>query len=332
MINLGVLLPHTRLYGGVKRFIELGRHFQDMGHQFTVYSPQGDSPDWIRTAIRMASFAALENDHNDMLFFTDRKQKDMMLKSHAKYKVFYHVSRRHKARKIVKDGRFHVFACSTNIYRYDKFWFGVKPFLAAGGIDSTLLYPRKTMEKKDGGPFNILVYGRITEHHKGTELVVKACERLYDKYPFIKLLLFDTPVNQAMRDAINGFSTTVPYEFILNHPVEKNAELYHRADIFVAAEKQTGWANTVAEAMASGIPVVATRSGTLDIIIDHETGIFARRNIRSLCRAMEKLINSPELRQKLSANARSHIEKYDWRILAERIIDWYKKQEALNNL
>jgi glycosyltransferase involved in cell wall biosynthesis len=95
----------------------------------------------------------------------------------------------------------------------------------------------------------------------------------------------------------------------------------------VAAEKQTGWANTVAEAMASGIPVVSTRSGTLDLIIDKETGIFVNRNIRSISRGIEKLINSYELRLHLAVNAREHVKQFDWQILATKIIKWYQEQE-----
>ena len=36
-MHLGVILPHTKLYGGVKRFLELGNIFIELGHTFTVY-------------------------------------------------------------------------------------------------------------------------------------------------------------------------------------------------------------------------------------------------------------------------------------------------------
>ena len=38
-MNLGVLLPHTKLYGGVKRFLELGNIFVTKGHRFIVFTP-----------------------------------------------------------------------------------------------------------------------------------------------------------------------------------------------------------------------------------------------------------------------------------------------------
>ncbi|RPJ49591.1 MAG: glycosyltransferase [Acidobacteria bacterium] len=187
---------------------------------------------------------------------------------------------------------------------------------------------RERREERGERGVTIMIYGRLSEKVKGTQLAVKACERLYKKFPNIRLLLFDTPVNESMAKAIENFKSSVPFEFITHHPVEKNVTLFHRADIFVAAEKGAGWANTVAEAMACGIPVVATRSGTADILINRETGLLVRRNAASIARGIRELIQSPGLRQQLAANGRKHIEQFDWHILANRIISWYGDMES----
>ena len=325
-MKAGAILPHTHLYGGVKRFVELGRVFQQRGHAMTLYTPDGIPPAWTRSDIRVATFCDLEQESNDMLFITDRKYKEVLMRAKARYKIFYHVSLHHKARTMVRDTRLHVFACSTNVMQYDRRFFRVTPFLAAGAVDTRLFCPAEAKRTKED-VFTILVYGRISERVKGTELVVRACERLHRRYPEIRLILFDTPVNPAMSKAIEDFSTHVPFDFITNHPVEENAALFHQADIFVAAERGAGWANTVAEAMACGIPVVATRSGTADILIDGETGILVNRNKVSIARGIRQLIESPELRQKLAVNGRRHIGQFDWQILADRIIGWYEEKE-----
>lgn len=328
-MNIGAILPHTRLYGGVKRFIELGRIFRQHGHNFTIYTPTGEPPTWTHNDLRYATFNDLNTEHNQLLFTTDRKSKAVILNAHADYKIFYHVVIRHKASTMMRDRRFHVFACSSNVYRYDRIWFQRTPFLAVGGINTSLFWKKPIKERKSDDPFIIMLYGRLSEGMKGSGLIVKACEQLYKKYPFIKLLLFDTPVNQEMFDLDHAFNAAVPFDFVLNHPVEKNVELFHRADIFVSAEKQTGWANTVAEAMACGIPVVATRGGTMDIVLDNETGILVKRNVRSIRKGIEKLIVSEELRKRLAANGYTHILKFDWKNLAASILDWYEKQEGL---
>ena len=53
-MRLGVLLPHTKLYGGVKRFLELGNIFVEKGHDFCVYTPDATPPDWFSYKGRMA--------------------------------------------------------------------------------------------------------------------------------------------------------------------------------------------------------------------------------------------------------------------------------------
>ena len=326
-MRAGVILPHTRLFGGVKRFIELGKILSGKGHTFTLYTPDGIPPNWTMTDLRVAKFEALATEEMDVLFITDRKNKEVLLNAHARYKIFYHVSLSHKSRKMVRDKRLHIFACSSNVARYDKWVFGVNPFLAAGGVDTTKFFPRKIEPAKEEGIFTILIYGRVSEKIKGTRLSVKACEKLYQKYPNLRILLFDTPSNVKMAKAIEDFKSNVPYDFILNHPVEQNLSIFHRADLFVSAEKGAGWANTVAEAMASGIPVVSTKSGTADIVIPGKTGILVRRNVRAIAKGIEKMIKSPELRHELALNARRHIEQFDWQILGDRIISWYEAKE-----
>jgi glycosyltransferase involved in cell wall biosynthesis len=326
-MRAGVILPHTKLCGGVKRFFELGSIFSRAGHTFTMYTPKGTPPDWINTELRVVSFDELAKEENDILFITDRKHKEVLLKSRARYKVFYHVSLHHKSRTMVLDRRLYTFACSSNVARYDKLRFGVRPFLAVGGVDTGKFFPRKDAPVDNDGIFTILIYGRVFDKIKGTRMIVRACEKLHPKYPNMRLLLFDTPSSASMAKAIEEFNTHIPFDFITNHPVDKNVSIFHQADLFVAAEKGAGWANTVAEAMACGIPVVSTKSGTADLVIPGKTAILVKRNVASIARGIDEMIKSPELRHELALNARKHVEQFDWQILGDRIMAWYEDKE-----
>jgi glycosyltransferase involved in cell wall biosynthesis len=327
-MNAAALLPHTRLYGGVKRFFELGAALARLGHRMTVFTPDGAAPGWGDFGIEVRPFAALADAEFDVVFFTERQFFEQALQARAKHRVFYHVRPTDRIRRLARHPRIQIFACSTNVYRHDRFWYRVRPFLAAGGVDTTRYPPRPPRTRQSGEPFVVMAYGRLAERRKGTQLVVAACERLYRRYPNLRLLLFDTPVSPGMRRAIDEFRTPVPHDFVLDHPVERNAELFHRADVFVAAEKKTGWANTVAEAMASGVPVIATRSGTRDMLVDGETGLLVRRTVRSIASAIERMLTAPdEFRARLALDGRRHIEQLDWQRLAERIVGWYEARE-----
>jgi glycosyltransferase involved in cell wall biosynthesis len=327
-MNIGVILPHCKLSGGVKRFFELGTIFVEKGHSFTVYTPNGEKPDWIDSKIKTGTFEELAAAENEMLFTTDRKFKEILLRSKAKYKIFYHVSLHHKSRKMVLDRRLFTFACSTNVWQYDRTWFRAQPFLAAGGINLKIFYPRAVDEIRPDNTFTILIYGRVSDKIKGTMLAVRACEKLYEKYPQIRLILFDTPLDEKMDRAIAAFHSKVPFSFIKNHPICDNAEIFHKASLFVGVEKGAGWSNTVAEAMACGIPVVATTSGTRDFLFHNRTGIVVNRNVKSISQGIERAILAPEECKTFAINARKEIEKYEWPRLAERILAWHEEMEG----
>jgi glycosyltransferase involved in cell wall biosynthesis len=52
-----------------------------------------------------------------------------------------------------------------------------------------------------------------------------------------------------------------------------------------------------------------------------ETGILVTRNSRKIAKAIMKLLNAPELCVDISRNARKNVERLDWEILSDRIIE-----------
>jgi glycosyltransferase involved in cell wall biosynthesis len=98
------------------------------------------------------------------------------------------------------------------------------------------------------------------------------------------------------------------------------AWLYSQADIFVSGERRAGWANTAAEAMACGLPVVCTPSGSRDFAAHNETALvvpFAYPFL--LRRQIKRLIEDPELRLRLAEAGYRKIGEFTWDALAERL-------------
>lgn len=72
-------------------------------------------------------------------------------------------------------------------------------------------------------------------------------------------------------------------------------------DIFALSSRTEGFSIACVEAMACGIPVVATRSGGPQLILDDNTGILVEPNSpEDLARAIQKLAQSVSLRKQLS--------------------------------
>lgn len=320
-MNLGVILPHTKLYGGVKRFRDLGNKFIEKGHNFTVFTPEGLSPDWFKFKDNILQLETLPSHTLDALFLTETSFLKDLYNSSSKRKILYHVAEFVDIRKVNKYPGVEVFACSWNIYDLNQRKHGMDAFKAFGGIDTRNYFPKNT-EAKHRDTFTVISYGRLAEKRKGTMMVVKACEQIYKKKKNIRLLLFDSAETGKINKYHKKFKTIIPHEFILNHPVHKNVELFHRADIFASCEKRAGWANTAAEAMASGLPVVATASGSKDFLIHNETGLVVKRNVRSLRKEIEHLMNNPNEIVRLGKAGRLKIEDFDWGILADQILDY----------
>lgn len=320
-MTLGVLLPHTKLYGGVKRFLELGNIFVAKGHDFCVYTPDGVAPDWFDYHGRMGRFSDLDGIEADALWTTTPEYMPMILNSRARHKIFYHVRIRERLNDIMHNPEVELYACSSNVYEHDLRRYGREAFKAVGGV-TVSHYTPKTDYSSDGRPFVVMGYGRLAERVKGTRYVVKACERLYRRGYNVRLLLYDTALNEQWQRKIDEFRCRCPFDFVQNHPFDRNSELFGRADCFVSAEnpKYSGWNNTVAEAMACGLPVVSTKAGTDDLITDGQTGLLSARWVFCIERKIARLYHDEQLRRTLGTAARRHIEIFDWEHVADRIL------------
>jgi L-malate glycosyltransferase len=94
------------------------------------------------------------------------------------------------------------------------------------------------------------------------------------------------------------FAGDLPQEQVLAH--------YPLFDIKVLASNMEGLSQALLEAMALGVPVIATNaSGNPDLIRDSENGLlFEEHNSRQLAEKIEMLLDNQALRQKLAENGR----------------------------
>ncbi len=98
------------------------------------------------------------------------------------------------------------------------------------------------------------------------------------------------------------------------------AQLHARADLLVAASREEAWGMGVAEALASGLPVVATRVGAAPLLIrDGEEGLLVPPgNPGALAGALGRLLGEPELRRRLRLANRDRPRR-TWRTVAREL-------------
>ena len=93
-------------------------------------------------------------------------------------------------------------------------------------------------------------------------------------------------------------------------------------DIFIRPSRSEGFGVSFIEAMAAGLPVIATPVGGIpDFLDDKETGVFCSPdNPQSIVVAVKLLMEDATLRNKIVAQAKNRvIERYDWNHIAEQM-------------
>jgi glycosyltransferase involved in cell wall biosynthesis len=324
-LQLAVILPHTLLFGGVKQYVELGNTFVARGHRFIIFSPDGVGPDWYPFSGETLPLSEFEDHKLDVVITSEEMFLDYIVNSKARYKVFYVINKNKALRRIARHKAIIFFANSTQTMRRIRKKTGKTAFKAYCGVNTDDFFPRKHSIPDE--PFVVFTYGRQTMKRKGTDLVKKACENLYRKGYNIKLLLFDTITDKKKEEDYRNFNGDMPFEFVINHPVKKNHELFHRAHVFASAERKGTWANTASEAMACGIPVIASKVGSEDFLIHEKTGLLVSHSPRSIEKAIKRLYHDAGLRERLAKAGIGIIRQYQWRITADRILSLFEQSD-----
>ena len=87
------------------------------------------------------------------------------------------------------------------------------------------------------------------------------------------------------------------------------------------------WGQTIAEAMASGLPIVSTTvRGLSEIVSDGQNGFLVEpENPAQLAEKILLTLNSDVLREELSANNRTWAEQHTWEKVVERLEEVYSE-------
>ncbi len=114
----------------------------------------------------------------------------------------------------------------------------------------------------------------------------------------------------------------------LGHIEQKDVPKHlHAADVFVRPSLSEGFGSSFVEAMAAGVPVVATPVGGItDFLENEETGLFCEvKNPKSIAEQVKRLMDDGALKYKIVANAEKMVEeKYDWNHIAHKMGDLLK--------
>ncbi len=323
-MNIAALLPHVEVFGGVRRYLELGNELVRKGHSYTLFHPTGARPDWLEFLGEVRPFSALEDGAFDAAMCGEYSILPSFDRIRSKKKYFYFVLEGHRQEREVARRPFRFLGNSEGICLRLEKKYGVEVVRAPGGVNPAIFHPLEKREPRD--TFNILCYGRIYKRRKGIPIVIRAVEKLAVRHSGLKLVFFDTLVGNDRRDPRPLIKTRISHDFHLNLPQDRMAWLFGQADVFVSAEWRAGWANTAAEAMACGVPVVCTPSGSRDFAENGRTALVAPFPLAGPVRKrIERLIEDAPLRRRLAEAGLERIRDFTWARLADRLLEEFSQ-------
>jgi glycosyltransferase involved in cell wall biosynthesis len=181
------------------------------------------------------------------------------------------------------------------------------------GVDTDKFRPPGPGEPKvrpagwpSGGPVVISV-GRLFGI-KGFDLLLTAWAKVLRHHPEAHLVIAG---DGSIRESLLAQAATLGIvgRVTLLGQRDDVPELLRAADIYVSSSRSEGMSNAILEALASGLPVVATRAGAEDDIIDDGvTGLLIpTENAAAIASGLTALLDDPARRRDMAQRARARV-------------------------
>ena len=189
------------------------------------------------------------------------------------------------------------------------------------GIDTGTFQPpqdRREHRRALGLSENVTIgcFGRI-RHQKGTDVFVDAMLAVLPRHAGVTALVMGRaahkhgPFLQELREKVAQAGLRDRILFLPEVPVEEMPHWYQALDLLVAPQRWEGFGLTPLEAMACGVPVIATTVGAFDeLVVEGKTGrLIPPGDVERMRAAVDAALASPATLQQWSAAARRHVEK-----------------------
>lgn len=197
------------------------------------------------------------------------------------------------------------------------------------GLDTDLLQPRDSDAARDvlgiRHDANVVLFlaDRACEARKGLKLLVEALGAMPDCSNLCLLVL------GGGRIELPPSIPKVVLEYVRSDRIL--SMIYSAADLFVLPALEDNLPNTVLEALACGVPVVAFSTGGIpDIIRDGVEGcLVPRGDVAALRAAISAVLGDENARAVMAANARRRaVQEYGLEVQAKRYLDLYRSLKA----
>lgn len=189
------------------------------------------------------------------------------------------------------------------------------------GVETESL-PRRAADA--GGP--LVFAGRLVDQ-KNPIMLVEVLSLLRGED--VRLLVIgDGPLEAEMRARAEALGVLGRIEFRGALPHEAALEAIARGAVLLLPSLWEGLPIVLLEAMAIGVPVVASAVGGIPEVVEHEgTGLLVDRHVpERYAEAVRRLLHEPDLRARITTGARRLVaERFSWAAVRQAFLETYRQ-------
>jgi glycosyltransferase involved in cell wall biosynthesis len=179
-----------------------------------------------------------------------------------------------------------------------------KIFFVPNGIELPVL--KETIRNEN----ELLFVGNFwSKTVKGLDILLKSFSNVIKSNPNVKLIILGDGNPELFCDYFDNNLLNTNLFFL---GTKKDvSQWYKTSTIYISPSRSEGLSNSLIEAMAYGMPCIATNiSGSNDLIVPNENGLLIEKeNESQLSESIIRLLHDAGLQKKFAANARKTIEQ-----------------------
>ena len=214
-------------------------------------------------------------------------------------------------------------ACSEGLkLRANKFMPSAKIDVIPNGVELDKYFPAKNKYQSD--ELKLITVGRLSST-KRIDMLIETVDILRQQGHKVHFTIAGGgSLEQQLKQLISQKKLHDCIKMTGRIELDEMPDLYRASDIYVSASMQEGMSNSMLEAMASGLPIITTRCEGLDELIKDNGIIVENASAESLAESIKNIIKNGSIIQQMSKEARTQAERFNWRSVANRYLDYYR--------
>lgn len=194
------------------------------------------------------------------------------------------------------------------------------------GVDPSLFRPLPHIARVPG---RLMTTASADVPMKGLVHLLEALAKVRTERPDAELVVIGKPTAEGpVARALESLGITEAVRFVSGVTDERIVELYAEAELAVVPSLYEGFSLPAIEAMAAGVPVVATTGGAIPEVVGRDgttAALVPPGDGGALAAEILSLLADPARRASVGeAGRRRAVERYSWRVTAEHTAEQYR--------